>query len=96
MPWIKTPKLSAAPPELHAALRDVRAGLPPEYSAPASERVPESVRTQSIVMAHGLVPEALKGFFGAYNAFFSPELPLCRREQELIATVVSLANDCFY
>jgi hypothetical protein len=36
------------------------------------------------------------GIFGGFNALLSPSLPLSRREQEMIAVVVSSINDCFY
>lgn len=96
MPWINVPTLGEASPALREAVTAVRGGMPPEYGAAHSERVPKAVQNDSIVLAHGLVPEALGGFFSAYNAFFSADLPLSRREQELIAVVVSKANECFY
>jgi hypothetical protein len=48
------------------------------------------------VLSHALVPGALAGMFGGYNALLSPDLPLDRRRQEMIAVVVSRINDCFY
>jgi hypothetical protein len=32
----------------------------------------------------------------AYGVLLSPELPLARRQHEMIATVVSALNRCFY
>ena len=96
MPWIRTPKPGPDTPALREALTAVRAGLPPEYAGPGSERLPAAVRADSIVLSHGLLPEVLRGFFSAYNALMDPSLPLTRREHELIAVVVSDLNDCFY
>jgi hypothetical protein len=69
--------------------------MPPEYGHP-SDRVPEAVRKESIVFAHARMPGLLAGFFSGYNSVFREGLPLSRREQELVASVVSKANDCFY
>lgn len=38
------------------------------------------------------MPEALRHAFGTYAACMSPDLPLTRRQQEIIATVVSTTN----
>jgi hypothetical protein len=90
MTWIRTP----VPPL--EAVQAARKGLPAVYSGPKSDRVPELVRNDSIVLSHALVPGALAGMFGGYNALLSPDLPLDRRRQEMIAVVVSRINDCFY
>ena len=94
MPWIRTPKPSPADPALMEAVGAVRGAMPPEYGRPPSDRLPEPVRQDSIVLAHTLAPGVLHGFFSAYNELFSSELPLSRRDQELIAVVVSKLNDC--
>lgn len=96
MTWVRVPKPSAAEPTLLSAVQSVRRSMPPEYGSASSDRVPDPVKRDSIVLAHGLIPDLLHGFFGAYNALMSPELPLSRREHELIAVVVSKLNDCFY
>ena len=51
---------------------------------------------ESIVASHALVPQAMVGMFSGFNALMAPELPLSRKEHEMIATVVSSINDCFY
>jgi alkylhydroperoxidase family enzyme len=43
-----------------------------------------------------LIPQALWHAFGTFGALMSPELPLSRRQQEMIATVVSVTNRCHY
>ena len=92
MAWIRTPKLPPDHPELLRGL----SGLPAEYGKPASETVPASVRAESIVLSHALLPGLLGGMFSGYCALLAPDSPLSRREQELIAVGVSKLNDCFY
>ena len=92
MAWIRTPKL---PPD-HPAFLAARKGLPPEYRATPSDRLPAAVRAESIVASHTLAPDVLAGVFGGFVAMMSPDLPLSRREHEMIAVVVSKLNDCFY
>lgn len=92
MAWIRTPRL----PVSHPALGSARAGLPAEYFAPPSDRLPASVRAESIVASHALMPDVMAGMFGGYAAMLAPDSPLSRREQEMIAVVVSTLNDCFY
>ena len=50
----------------------------------------------SIVGAHSLMPKALEHVFAGYGAMLDPDLPLTRRDHEMIAVVVSALNDCFY
>jgi hypothetical protein len=90
MAWIRLPK-----PKLEDIL-PIRQGLPAVYGAPPSARLPEAVRRESIVATHAMAPAAMVGIFGGFNALLSPSLPLSRREQEMIAVVVSSINDCFY
>ena len=90
MAWIKLPK-----PPL-ADLLTLRAGLPEEYKTPPSALQPEAVGKESIVASHALVPQAMVGMFSGFNALMAPDLPLSRKEHEMIATVVSSINDCFY
>jgi hypothetical protein len=51
---------------------------------------------ESIVESHTLIPSALFHAFSTFGALMSPELPLSRRQHEMIATMVSKTNDCFY
>ena len=51
---------------------------------------------ESIVESHTLIPDALYHAFSTFGALMSPDLPLERRQHEMIATMVSLTNDCFY
>lgn len=98
MTWIERRPPSPQHPEVLAAFRAAMTGYPPEYdSARAGDnKLPETVRSDSIVLAHSLVPGALQGMFEGFRALLDPALPLSRRQHELIATVVSRLNDCFY
>jgi hypothetical protein len=92
MAWIKTP-----PPtdEEHARLIGaMRAMYPEEYATPVAA-VAEGPGG-GIVMSHNLIPLAQHHIFSAHAALMSPELPLTRSQHEMIATVVSVLNRCFY
>jgi hypothetical protein len=49
-----------------------------------------------IVLSHSLIPDAMLHSFSAFGAMMAPDLPLQRRQHEMIATVVSVTNRCFY
>lgn len=90
MAWIKTIEFRNADKKLREALRGQRAYYPPEYATPTSEN------EESVIMTHTLIPDALYHAFSAFGALMSPDLPLSRRDHEMIATVVSIKNDCHY
>jgi alkylhydroperoxidase family enzyme len=99
MTWIRTVPLSQAGERLRAALAAQQALYPREYAEPVhrAERDEASGEQMAgIVASHSLIPEALHHAFATYGALMSPELPLGRRQHELIATVVSLTNRCRY
>jgi hypothetical protein len=97
MTWIRVVRPGPDQPELAAALSAGTRDYPPEYAPGAGdERLPESVRADSIVMAHSLIPNALQHVFAGYGALLDPSLPLTRRQHEMIATTVSALNRCFY
>lgn len=96
MAWIETvsPKDSD---EVRQALLTIRPLLPEVYTqTPEPGRVPESVMRESIVLSHSLLPQVMEPIFLAQVRLMQPELPLSRREHELIAATVSALNDCFY
>jgi hypothetical protein len=66
---------------------------PIEYAEPTH---PQHAATDGIVASHSLIPDALHHAFAAFGALMSPELPLTRRQHEMITTVVSAANPCQY
>ena len=93
MAWIKTIKFEDAAPDLQEILMKMRMSYPQEYETPAPKA---STINESIVDSHTLIPDALFHAFSTYGALLSPELPLGRRQHEMIATMVSVTNDCFY
>ena len=97
MPWIKTvsPKESEAVREAMMAQRPL---YPAAYggSPESAQHLPQAVLDESIVASHSLIPEALKHAFSTFGVLMSPDLPLSRREHELIAATVSSLNACFY
>ena len=99
MTWIRTVPLSEADERLLQALAAQQALYPPEYAEPVHAAEPNPGTgdpVAGIVASHSLIPEALHHAFATYGTLLSPELPLSRRQHELIATVVSLANRCRY
>jgi hypothetical protein len=96
MTWIPTIPFPEAQGELQRAYQEVYALYPPEYrSEVAAVKRPDGT-TDSIVAAHSLIPLALKHSMSAFGAMIQPDLPLTRRQHEMIATVVSALNGCFY
>ena len=67
---------------------------PPEYNEPVFPGLDDEVA--GIVASHTLIPEALYHAFATFGSLLSPELPLSRRQHEMIATVVSANNRCRY
>ena len=57
---------------------------------------PDESGGSTIVGSHSLIPQALYHAFGTFGALMSPELPLSRRQHEMIATMVSVTNRCVY
>jgi hypothetical protein len=97
MTWIKTIPYDRAGPEMRRLYESLRALYPPEYGG---EPVPSLVRpdgtSDSIVAAHSLIPEAMRHMMAGLAVLLGPNLPLTRRQQEMIASVVSAENSCFY
>lgn len=90
MAWIKTIPFAEADIQLREAIRNQRALFPPEYAAPTSDN------EESIITTHTLIPDALFHAFSTFGALMSPNLPLSRKDHEMIATVVPIKNDCHY
>jgi alkylhydroperoxidase family enzyme len=93
MTWIKTVPLSAADEKLRAAVEAQSALYPQEYASPVH---PTPDGTSGIVASHSLIPEALRHAFSTFGALMAPDLPLTRRQHEMITTVVSVTNRCRY
>jgi hypothetical protein len=97
--WIRTVPLSEADDRLLQALAAQQALYPPEYAEPvhAAESNPETGDpVAGIVGSHSLIPEALHHAFATFGALMAPDLPLSRRQHEMITTVVSVTNRCRY
>ena len=92
MTWIQT--VSMKTDEHVRRAREAQHALyPPEYEEPV---LPIDDDTAGIVAAHSLIPDALHHAFATFGALMSPDLPLSRRQHEMIATVVSATNRCYY
>lgn len=93
MAWIKTVDPSEGGEELQSALERQRSLYPIEYATPVAAL---DSGLPGIVASHTLIPQALYHAFSTFGALMSPELPLERRQHEMIATMVSLTNRCHY
>jgi hypothetical protein len=93
MAWIRTIPLENADESLLKAMADQRMLYPPEYAQPVQEL---EQGLPGIVASHTLIPQALHHAFATFGALMAPDLPLERRQHEMIATMVSLTNKCHY
>jgi hypothetical protein len=90
MTWIRTILIEEADEKLRRMMEAQRAIYPKEYATPGSPG------GDSVVASHTLMPDALYHIFSAYGAMMATDLPLSRAQHEMIATVVSAVNRCFY
>jgi hypothetical protein len=90
MTWIRTIPPEEADAKLRQAMAAARAQYPIEYASSVSPG------GDSIVASHTLMPDALHHIFAGFAAMMQPDLPLSRAQHELIATMVSVVNRCFY
>jgi len=93
MTWIKTFRLDEDERVLKAVMEE-RKMYPAEYGTPVP--VVDKGFENSIVGSHTLLPEVLFHSFAAFGAMMAPDLPLRREQHEMIATMVSVTNRCFY
>jgi hypothetical protein len=94
MTWIKTIPFDEADDKLRQALEAQRELYPIEYASPV--QMSGDGETAGIVASHSLIPDALYHAFATFGALMSPDLPLTRRQHEMITTVVSVTNRCHY
>jgi hypothetical protein len=92
MTWIKTVPPDAAD---YDNLRRVYEAIYSLYPTEYRDAVPEA-GTDSIVAAHSLIPEAMRHMMSGLGVLLQPNMPLTRRQQEMIAAVVSVRNHCLY
>jgi hypothetical protein len=92
MTWIRV-----IPPQaderVKRAIEAQQALYPIEYATPVH---PTGDGTSGIVASHSLIPDALRHAFSTFGALMNPELPLTRRQHEMITTLVSVTNRCRY
>ena len=93
MTRIATVRPDDASEELRQARAAQHALYPPEYEMPV---LPQDDEMAGIVAAHSLIPQALHHAFATFGSLMAPELPLTRRQHEMIATVVSASNRTYY
>jgi hypothetical protein len=97
MTWIQTipPQSADAPLALH--YQRIQAHYPAEYGEEVPAVVdPSTGVADSITAAHSLIPDAMEHALSTFGVLLSDQLPLSRRQHEMIATVVSALNNCFY
>lgn len=93
MTWIKT----VSPEEderVRRAMEAQRELYPVEYATPVHPTADGA--SSGIVASHSLLPDALYHAFATFGSLMSPDLPLARRQHEMIATMVSVTNRCHY
>jgi hypothetical protein len=93
MTWIKT-ILPSDDDEVRKASESQRHLYPIEYATPVHPTL--DGESAGIVQSHSLIPDALYHAFATFGSLMSPDLPLQRYQHEMIATMVSVTNRCFY
>jgi hypothetical protein len=90
MTWIKTVGLHEAAGDLATVYERMRARpMPAAYVPPHGDMA-------GIVRAHSLDPELMAVTFGVFGASVSREGPLDWPRRELVNSITSRANQCFY
>jgi hypothetical protein len=93
MTWIKTVSIEDDP-RVKNAMEAQRKLYPIEYATPVHPV--NNGETSGIVASHSLLPDVLFHAFSTFGALMSPDLPLKRHQHEMIATMVSVTNQCHY
>jgi hypothetical protein len=96
MTWIRTIPPPQADPKLRAIYDKLYALCPLEYREEVRAVTRPDGSADSIIAAHSLLPDVMDHIFSAFGCLLSPELPLSRRQHEMITTLVSSLNRCFY
>ena len=101
MTWIETLNFRTATDEQKAKLREAnrwRQMYPREYAAqvPALKELENEATGGGISDSHTLIPDAMYHAFSLLGSVLQPDLPLSRTQHEMIATVVSVINHCYY
>ncbi len=93
MTWIKTIRIEDDE-RVRQLVIEERKMYPPEYATPVP--IVDKEFENGIVGSHTLIPDAMFHSFAAFGAMMAPDLPLQREQHEMIATMVSVTNRCFY
>jgi hypothetical protein len=93
MTWIRTIPAAEADEKLRQAMEGQKVFYPIEYATPVHAAADGAAE---IVASHSLIPEALEHAFATFGVLLSPDLPLSRRQHEMITTMVSVTNRCVY
>jgi len=93
MTWIKTLTMEEDE-RVKKAMEAQRRLYPIEYATPVHPV--NDGETSGIVASHSLIPDALFHAFSTFGVLMSSDLPLTRRQHEMITTVVSVTNRCHY
>jgi hypothetical protein len=101
MTWIKTVPPGPDSPQSQAVAEALRAQstlYPDEYRPErrGERHLSPIVANDNIVLSHSLIPAALLHAFSTFGALMDTDLPLERRQHEMIAATVSAANRCRY
>lgn len=98
MTWIKTIPPKEADEKLRQAVRGFQQLYPVEYRTEVEglKPVASGETGGNISASHSLLPDTLYHAFATLGTLLAPELPLTRRQHEMIATLVSVLNDCYY
>ncbi len=97
MTWIKR-TLPSQSPDVARRLEALNGVFPAEYDQAKRHlrQTPPIINDDSIILSHSLIPDAMEHLFRGYAAMLAPDLPLSRRQQEMVATTVAALNGCFY
>lgn len=96
MTWIRIVPPAQADGDLKKVYETLYGMYPAEYHADNEALRRPDGSLDSIVAAHSLLPAAMLHTFSTHAALIAPDMPLTRRQQEMISTVVSALNRCFY
>lgn len=96
MPWITVIPPAEADAALRATYASIYALYPPTYREGVPVLTNADGSEDSIIAAHSLIPEAMRHIGSALGVLYQPDLPLTRRQHEMIAAAVSAQNRCFY
>ena len=97
MTWIRAIPPAEADENLQRRYQAVYSLYPPEYGVEVPAVVDSATgAADSVVASHSLIPAVMEHALSTFGLLLSEELPLTRRQHEMIATVVSALNRCFY